>query len=400
MNSTASTNSVGTAPTVAVIVNAMAPYRFYQYLRIEEALREHNLRLVVPLLYEFNNIPWPLPDVSKFGGVLLGPGETVPDGLPSPFKCVPKGRRVLDVLREHDIRAVVINGYIQAECWMVMLWAKAKGIPVFLAGDSNLAGDTNGQLVHRIAKKATVGALVRACDGVMPVGSLGEKYFERYGAKPDRSFVVTFEVDPQLATPLCNGEREKQRAWTGFTDDRKRILCSGRLRSFKRFHDAIDAFLSIAQKRPEWDLVVAGDGPERANLEARVPSHLRSRVKFLGMIAEPDRVMSLFKDTHLFLHPAGYEPWGMVIQEAAAAGVPIVATDVTGSAADLVRDDDNGFKVAVGDVRTMGDALLKVTDPAHYPRFAANAKTMLDRWHQKYEAGRGFVAAMKSVGLC
>jgi glycosyltransferase involved in cell wall biosynthesis len=400
MSSSPPPTSPGKQPVIAVLVNAMAPSRVHQHARIEAALRPHSLRLLVPLLYEFNNIRWPLPDLSKFGGVLLGPGETLPERRPSLRKGIAKGRRVVDVLRHHDVRALVINGYVHVECWMAFRWAKANHVPVFLAGDSNILGEAGGQRIKRLAKRAIITPLVRACDGVMPVGSMGEKYFKRYGATPDRTFVVTLEVDPSLSEPLSPQERAAHRAWSGFTDDRKRILCSGRLKSFKRFHDAIDAFIAIADRRPEWDLVIAGDGPERASLEARVPSHLRPRVRFLGMISEPDRAMSLFKDTHLFLHPAGYEPWGMVIQEAAAAGIPVVATNVTGSAVDLVREDENGFTVPVADVGAMSNALLTVTDPSQYPRFAASAKTSLDRWHEKYESAKGFLAAMRHAGVC
>lgn len=391
------------ARTVAVIANTMAPYRYFQFHRIADALDQERtgLRVMMPILFEHNNIAWPMPPLDRFGGVVLGPGETVPEGSPlrSWVRGVSKGLGMLRLLRRHNVRAVVVSGYMFSEYWMALLWAKVHGIPAFVIADSNAAGDTARGLRGGL-KRLIVGTVVRLCHGVMPVGSRGAEYFARYGATPDRTFVVTFEVDPDLARPLSPDELREQRAWTGFSPDRRRILCSGRLRDFKRFHDAIDAFVAIADERPTWDLVIAGDGPERANLERRVPERLRGRVRFLGMITDPARVMALFKDTHLFLHPAGYEPWGMVIQEACAAGLPIIATDVSGAAADLVQNDDNGFRISVGDVAGMSRALRKVTDDDAYARFATNARTMLDRWHERFEAGRGFVAAMRSAGVC
>lgn len=394
-----SRTNTDTRPCIAILVNTIAPSRYHLHTKLARGLPEH--RFITPILFEVNNIAWPLPSMDHFGGVVLGKGEKLPAtaSLGLVFSGIAKGFRLLKLFRRERVRAIVINGYIYSECWMALAYAKLKGIPVFLAGDSNAVSDVARKGPLGFIKRFVVGTFVRACSGVMPVGSLGLHYFEKYGAKPDRCFVVTFETDPQLREPLTPEQRAALRARTGFTDDRKRILCSGRFVGIKRFADAIDAFIAIADQRPDWDLIMAGDGPDRAGLEARVPERLRSRVQWLGMITDPDVVMQLYKDVHVLLHPSGFEPWGMVVQEAAAAGIPVIATGVTGASVDIIREGENGFILGVGDVRGFTKALLTITDHAKYSEFERNARLATDRWHETYDSVRGFKAALEAVGV-
>ncbi len=386
-------------PCVAIIVNTIAPSRFHLHTRLANELPQ--FRLLTPILFEVNNIEWPLPPMQHFGGVVLGKGEKVPPrgSIGLMLKGIARGFALIKLLRRERARAIVVNGYMYTECWMTLAYAKLCRIPVFLAGDSNAASDVTRKGALGMIKKLIVGAFVRACNGVMPVGSLGVHYFEKYGARYDQCFVVTFETDPKLREPLTDQQRAALRERTGFRDGRRRMLCSGRFVSIKRFENAIDAFAAVADVRPDLDLVMAGDGPDRAALEARVPPRLRSRVLWLGMITDPDLVMSLFKDVHLLLHPSGYEPWGMVVQEAAAAGIPVIATGVTGASVDIIREGENGFIVGVGDVLGMSKAILAITDEAKYPAFVRAAQESTARWHETYDSVRGFKAALDSVGV-
>ncbi|MFO0858894.1 MAG: glycosyltransferase family 4 protein [Phycisphaerales bacterium] len=396
---TVNASQTDTRPCVAILVNSIAPSRFHLHTRLATALPQY--RFLTPILFEVNNIAWPLPPMDHFGGAVLGKGEKLPakGSLGLAWKGFKKGFRLLQLLRQERVRAIVINGYMYSECWMTLAYAKLRGIPVFLAGDSNAATDITRKGLRGLIKKIVVGTFVRSCAGVMPVGSLGVHYFEKYGAKTHRSFVVTFETDPKLREPLSQERLSALRSRFGFDEGRRRILCSGRFVDVKRFHDAIDAFIAIADQRPDLDLVMAGDGPDRAALEARVPSHLRSRVIWLGMITDPDVVMDLYKGVHLLLHPSGYEPWGMVVQEAAAAGLPVIATGVTGASVDIIREGENGFIVPAGDVKAMSKAILAITDNAKYPEFVRCAKLSTERWHESYESVRGFKAALDFAGV-
>jgi glycosyltransferase involved in cell wall biosynthesis len=78
-----------------------------------------------------------------------------------------------------------------------------------------------------------------------------------------------------------------------------------------------------------------------------IPEEFRSRVRFLGDVPFEARAMS-FTLGDVFVHPARHDGWGIVIQEAMAAGLPVIGTRETGAACDLVEDGRSGFLVPAG----------------------------------------------------
>ena len=69
-----------------------------------------------------------------------------------------------------------------------------------------------------------------------------------------------------------------------------------------------------------------------------------------------------YRDADVFVLPSRSEPWGMVLNEAAAAGLPLVATEESGAAHDLVEEGVNGFRVPAGDVAVLRDRLTRLAE--------------------------------------
>src|SRR5690606_26573335 len=125
--------------------------------------------------------------------------------------------------------------------------------------------------------------------------------------------------------------------------DRRYFLYSGRLAPVKRVDTLLDAFIQIAAERPDWDLLIVGGGPLEASLKARVPEQLRDRVAWTGFIGDPDELAAVYACADVFILPSSYEPWAVVVCEAAAAGLPILASEVVGAAGELCRNGVNGW---------------------------------------------------------
>jgi glycosyltransferase involved in cell wall biosynthesis len=138
--------------------------------------------------------------------------------------------------------------------------------------------------------------------------------------------------------------------------DPKRILTVSRLVRFKACDVLIDAIGHLREEFPDISLTIAGDGPERSLLEAKVEEQrLRDRVKFLGYVTDTDTKAKLFHNHGLFVQAGRYdsvtgraENFGIVFAEAAAfcraaigpriGGVPeIIEEGVTG----LLSEPDN-----------------------------------------------------------
>jgi glycosyltransferase involved in cell wall biosynthesis len=167
----------------------------------------------------------------------------------------------------------------------------------------------------------------------------------------------------------------------------------------KRPDLAVAAFARIADDRPDWDLVMMGDGALRAQIEASVPERLRSRVLWTGFFESGEDVAGLYANCDALMLPSDHEPWGVVVVEAAAAGLAIVASEMVGAAPELVKDGINGAVFPKGDVQALADALLRVTSPDRIDDAKRQSRAVLHDWLSECDPVAAFRAALCESGV-
>ena len=140
----------------------------------------------------------------------------------------------------------------------------------------------------------------------------------------------------------------------------RHLLFVGRLEERKGFPVAVAAFGQLARVYADLRLLVIGDGSERSAVDDLDPQ-VRGRVEMLGRV-DDDRLASYLKAASLYLGPAtGGESFGIVLAEAMAAGLPIVASDIDGYR-DVARDGLEALLVPPGDVNALVAAVREVLD--------------------------------------
>jgi glycosyltransferase involved in cell wall biosynthesis len=137
------------------------------------------------------------------------------------------------------------------------------------------------------------------------------------------------------------------------------------------------AFRAVARV-PGAALLVAGEGPDRAELE-RLAATLDADVRFLG--PQPrERVLELFRGADAAVLSSAWENFPHTVVEALAVGTPVVSTAV-GGVPEVVRDGENGLLVPVGDEDALAAALQRISgDPALRARLAAAAAPSVERF--------------------
>ena len=128
------------------------------------------------------------------------------------------------------------------------------------------------------------------------------------------------------------------------------FLCVSRLSPEKGVDVLVRAFDGVPG-----ELVLVGEGPDRDEVERLAGP----RVRFLGRI-ERDDLVRWYAAADAFVMPSRSETWGMAMQEAAAAGLPLVASEAPGAGYDLIEEGVNGFRVPVEDVEALRAALTHV----------------------------------------
>jgi glycosyltransferase involved in cell wall biosynthesis len=385
-------------PAIAIIANAMTPYRLHLHRRIVSEVPE--IKLFSVFTHDVSNAPWALSAPKEISPVMFGHGETseTQGTLSTSLHEWHKGARIIEWMAEQNIRAVVLLGYNDPGRLRILRWCARHEVPIFLWGDSNIHGDTASGW-RAFVKANLVRRIVKACDGVMPCGSLGAQYFAKYGATPQRTFLMPYEPDYQMIQQVDASLDEQTRQKFGLNPTRRRIVFSGRLIDIKRPELVIDAFARIAGDRPQWDLLMIGAGVMQQALQERVPQSLKERIVWTGFVNDQKILAALYRVSDLLVLPSDYEPWAVVINEAAAAGLAIIASDVVGAAAELVHDGVNGHLFHVGDLADLTRCLFDVTDPNKIDAMKSASATVLADWRKRADPVQGLRDALAFSGV-
>ncbi len=184
--------------------------------------------------------------------------------------------------------------------------------------------------------------LIHACDGLIAYSQQGANQYARLGFPAERIAVAPNAVAPapDQAAP------ERSAALT----DRKTVLFVGRLQARKR----VDALLEVCAALPDVlqpELWVVGDGPARVELEA-LSEAIYPRARFFGA-RHGEELAGIFASADLFVLPG---TGGLAVQEAMAAGLPVVVAEGDGTQNDLVGPR-NGWLIPPDDEAALSGAL-------------------------------------------
>jgi phosphatidylinositol alpha-mannosyltransferase len=159
----------------------------------------------------------------------------------------------------------------------------------------------------------------------------------------------------------------------------RRMLWASRLEPKNGFPVAVEAFRRLAQRFPDLWFLVAGDGEDRSVVR-RLPPESRDRVVMLGSVPH-ERLPPYHAGSELFVAPAvGQHSFGIVLVEAMAAGLPIVASDIAGFR-EVVRHDVEGLLVSPRDPTALAASIARVlTDPGLARRLGAAGRQRAQRY--------------------
>jgi glycosyltransferase involved in cell wall biosynthesis len=240
---------------------------------------------------------------------------------------------------------------------------------------------------RRAVKGTVVPRLLGRAESVLVVGSMARDSVVARGADPERVRVFANTVDVDAWAERV------ARADVRRTGEEVRVLSAGRLAPEKG-HDTLVRALAAAGD-PRLALAIAGEGQERAGLE-RLATELRVRLDLLGDLG-PDRLAEAYASADVFALLSTHEPWGVVVNEAAASGLPLVLSDQVGAAYDLLRDGENGFLVPAGDVDAAAAALRRLADdPALRRRLGERSRQLVADWGYGPSV-EAFVAAVREA---
>jgi glycosyltransferase involved in cell wall biosynthesis len=294
-----------------------------------------------------------------FGGAAPGVGFTAVEiadrpRLPGDLGAIRRLRRLLrawrpDVVHAHGLRAGALAAIAVAFAWT----AGARPALVVTVHNAPPAGGVTGA-IYRVLELI----VARNADSVLCVSADLEDRMRAAGARRVGHAVVP--TAPVALTGDVSAEtRAALRAEFGAAPGQAIVLAAGRLAAQKGFGPLLDAAARWGDIRPAPLLVIAGQGPLAAELQARAGS-LGLTVLFAGHRLD---VPALLAAADVFVLPSVWEGQALILQEALRAGVPVVATRVGGNPE--LTGEDAAILVPPGDAQRLAEAVRAVLgDPA------------------------------------
>jgi glycosyltransferase involved in cell wall biosynthesis len=382
-------------PVVAIISHSLTPYRLHLHRRIMRELPEFDLASLFTACE--HESPWTARSPVDIHPVQFGrESKANQSRLTQAMQDWQKGGRIVSWLRANPVRAVILGGYYDATRLRVLRWCNRHNVPCLVFGDTNIYSDLTVGL-KKWLKRMLLPRVLRWSHGILPCGSMGQEYFARYGVPRERMFLFPYEPDYEWIASIPPSEVSAMRACHGLDPSRRLILFCGRLARQKRPDLLLDAFQTIADERPDWDVAFAGVGPLADTLRTQQSPRLGSRIHWLGFIDDQAHLKALYHASDVLVLPSDWEPWAVVINEALAVGLAVVASDTVGAAAELIRDRVNGRVFPHGDRDALAECLRDVTLPQNLTRYRAAAPRVLAEWREKADPIAGLRQALQSA---
>jgi len=250
--------------------------------------------------------------------------------------------------------AIICGGYSYPASWQSLGWAQRHKVRFILWSESNSQDARRDSRAVAWLKRY----FVKSCNAFVAPGKSSFAYLRSFGVGEQDIFVAPNAVDNEFfdrqaadarAHDVAN--REKNGLPQRF------VLCVTRFVAEKGIFDLLEAYAKLRDEvRNEVGLVFAGDGPAQAELVSQAQRIHPGTICFPGFV-QREELAILYALAEGLMLPTHSDPWGLVVNEAMACGLPIIVTSVAGCTADLVEDGWNGFVVPARDSSRLSVAM-------------------------------------------
>lgn len=293
-------------------------------------------------------------------------------------------RSLTSWIRRHDV--VLVYGY--ANPWMVaaMMACQITRVPYLLRGEAHAQSRATGMRRH--LRQVIAHAAVRASAGGLAIGKLNEEFYRKYGART--VVFAPYSVDDRRFAQPPQLNRATVLKQLGLDERRPVIMFSGKLIPRKR---PLDLAAAIRLLPREVNTLFVGDGPLADQVRAALEPGQGAVTGFVNQSELP----SYYHAANVLVLPSEAEPWGLVVNEAMAAGVLPVVSDRVGAAPDLV--DGVGEIYPCGNVWGLASALARALAKVDAPGTRGKMREHVARYSPDRTAAGFEEAVLAAAGV-
>lgn len=268
--------------------------------------------------------------------------------------------------------AILVFGWNFSSHFKVMRHFHGK-VPIWFRGDSTLLDEETG--IKKIIRRCVLRFVYSFVDHAFYVGQNNKKYFMAHGLTESQLTFAPHAID--IARFSNETSVVKGKTWRkelGYKDNEIIMVFAGKIYSVKNMVSFSKQFVDYITHVPnsKLRLLIIGNGEQESQLACHP---FIKRLPFQNQSKMPD----VYNIGDLIVLPSISETWGLAINEAMAAGKPVVVTDKVGCAPDLVESGINGFYFSLKD-ETVNMNMFKTIETSNLKRMGEINRNMISNW--------------------
>jgi glycosyltransferase involved in cell wall biosynthesis len=238
---------------------------------------------------------------------------------------------------------VVVSGWMDKGYLQVARLVRKKGIPVVAGFDDQWYGSFRQHVASFLGF-----FLKRYFTHAWVAGPYQFEFARRLGFKKNDIVFNLYSADLQLFNDAYKQYKNaKQKKYP------HRFLFVGRLEKIKAVDLLVKSWNQLEGQRKDWELHFIGNGSLANYVQGQTAVTVRD-------FMQPESLKDEILGAGCFILPSRGEPWGLVLHEFAAAGLPIICSDICGSAAVFLNHGLNGFRFESGNIQSLSEQMLKI----------------------------------------
>jgi glycosyltransferase involved in cell wall biosynthesis len=382
---------------IILLTNILAPYRIPLYNLLGEKFKREGYKLKIAFMAEIEeNRAWQIRRSELQTEAIVLPGwHKFFWRSEFPFHL---NWGVWKFLKRENPDVVISGGYSEPANWVALAYCKHFAKPLILWTSVTKESVKGRDILRRTLRSF----FIRLSDAFVTYGKKATEYLLEFGIAPEAVFTGCNLGDVEFYREATLKFR-KTAEFVELRSSLKKpvLLYVGQFIHRKGILQLLDALSGLKNER--WSLLLVGDGPLQGEIKKRIEAQgLSDRVVLTGF-KEKEELAKFYSVSDIFVLPSLREPYAIVISEALASGVFVVASRYDGAAWDLIEEERNGIIVDPTDAIGLREGIRKALKIVQNPAFNREAITQsianfgLDRYAQAFINAALYVAEKKRV---
>ena len=283
------------------------------------------------------------------------PYKLLHEGFLEDVSLIQRIKGIIKAIIEFKPNVVNLTGYYDIASWTVLLFCKLRGIKTILSNESTASDHQRNKI-----KEFVKGLIIKQFDGYFNFGTLSENYILSLGINPKKMLVKRNCVDNEAIKDIFSKHYESRiKQQKQLKIPLQNFIFVGRLIEYKNLFLFLEAFNIAKQKSNQnWGVIILGDGELKNELDDFVTRKNIQNVSFQRGVSW-QQVPEYLALSDVLVLPSYSEPWGLVVNEAMACGLPVIVSNKCGCAIDLVKNNGNGFTFSPDNLEELTSILIK-----------------------------------------